>query len=374
MKNILKGSIVFLFILLMTGCSKDEWMNPAPITSLSDLTVFETKDRIELQVNGIYSSLKSGQHVGGRFMVYNDVRCDNFLPNSSNLVTCYATWNHSVISSTNEVQNLWGAVYSTINVVNVFIDGLTAAWDEGKLTNVITQAEFNQYKSEALAVRAICYFNLLQMYSKPFQMGNGANGGVPLRLKAMKSAAENDLEKSTVAEVYAQIVKDLNDAEGLAISNYGNDILNITRIHKNSIIAFKTRVLLHMQNWAGVVTESGKIVPTAAPFTATSGVAHTLNASYAALFASPHATKEHILSMPHTSANNPGTQNNLSHYFNSGSDESYYLVTGAGSLYESMNAADARKVMMATTGGKVYLTKYMDRSTRTDNAPGHQVG
>lgn len=369
MKNIYKGSIILALILLITGCSKDEWMNPAPITSLSDLTVFDTKDRIESQVNAMYASLKSGQHLGGRFQVYNDVRSDNFIPNSSNLVTCFATWNHTVISSRNEVQDLWGAVYATINVVNVFLEGLTAAWDEGKITSFVTQTEYGQYKSEALAIRAICYFDLMQMYSKPYHMGNGANRGVPLRLTANKSAEGNDMAPSTVAEVYTQILKDLNDAETMAASNHGSDYLNMTRIHKNSIIAYKTRVYLHMQNWAQVVAESAKIVPNAAPYTATAGVAHALNSNYAGVFASPHSTKESIFSMPNTAANNAGTQSHLAHYFESGSDESYHLVQTAGSAFAAMDVTDARKLMLKTVGEKIYLTKYVDRATRTDYAP-----
>ena len=369
MKNIFKGSIILLLILLITGCTKDEWMNPAPVTSLSDLTVFDSKDRIVAQVNGMYASLKSGQHLGGRFQVYNDVRCDNFLPRSSNLVTCYATWNHTVISSTNEVQNLWGAVYQTINVVNVFLEGLTAAWDEGKITDFVSQAEYNQYKSEALAIRAICYFDLMQMYSKPYHMGNGANRGVPLRLTANKSAEGNDMAPSTVAEVYTQILQDLDDAETMAISNYGDDHLNITRIHKNTIIAYKTRVYMHMQTWGQVVSESAKIVPAAAPFVATSGVPQALHPVYAGIFVSPHSTKESILSMPNTGANNAGTQNHLAHYFGSGSGESYYLVTAPGSVYATMDATDARKLMMEDDGGEILLTKYVDQGTRTDYAP-----
>ncbi len=369
MKNILKGSIILILILLITGCTKDEWMNPAPITSLSDLTVFDTKDRIEAQVNGIYTSLKSGQHLGGRFQVYNDVRAENFLPNSSNLVTCYATWNHTVISSTNEVQNLWGAVYQTINVVNVFLEGLAAAWDEGKITDFVSQDEYDQYKSEALTIRAICYFDLMQMYSKPYHMGNGANRGVPLRLIANKSAEGNDMAPSTVAEVYTQILKDLNDAEAIAVSDYGDGHLNITRVHKNTIIAFKTRVYLHMQNWGQVVSESAKIVPATAPFTASSGVAHALNPNYAGIFASPHSTKESILSMPNTASSNAGTQNHLAHYYFSGSGESYFLVTAPGSVYATMDATDARKLMMSTVDDQVYLTKYIDQATRTDYSP-----
>jgi len=369
MKNILKGSIILVLILLITGCTKDEWMNPVPVTSLSDLSVFDTKDRIVAQVNGMYASLKSGQHLGGRFQVYNDVRCDNFLPNSSNGVTNYQTWNHTVISGTNEVQNFWGAAYQTINVVNVFLEGLQAAWDDGKITGFVTQAEFNQYKGEALAIRALCYFDLIQMYGKPYNQGNGANRGVPLRLTANKSAAGNDLAPSTVAEVYTQILKDLNDAEPLVLAAFSNTNLNITRVHKNTVIAYKTRVYLHMQNWPQVVTESAKIVPAAAPFTATSGVAHTLNASYAGIFTSPNTTRESILSMPHTISNNAGVQNHLAHYFGSGSGESYYLVSTPGSLYATMDATDARKLMMATVGGNPYLTKYVDQTNRADWSP-----
>jgi hypothetical protein len=369
MKKIIKGSIILALILLITGCTKDEWMNPVPTTAVYDQFAFDTKARIEEQVNGIYASLKSGQHLGGRFQIYNDVRCDNFLPRSSNLVTNFATWNHTVISSTNEVQNLWGAVYSTINTVNLFLEGIAAAWDGGKLDGVITQAEYDQYKAEALTVRAICYFDLMQMYSKPYHMGNGANRGVPLRLTANKTREGNDMAPSTVAQVYDQILQDLDDAEPLAKADFANTSLNITRVHRNTIIAYKTRVYLHMHDWDAVATESAKIVPDVAPFTAKAGVAHTLNASYMATFASPNVTKESIFSLPHTSSSNPGTQNFLAHYYQAGSSESYYLVTGAGSLYAAMDATDVRKTSMGTTSGRVYIMKYTDRSTRTDWSP-----
>ena len=367
MKSILKYSIVFA-ILLISGCTKEEWMKPTPITNLADLNAFDTKDRVVAQVNAMYASLKSGQHLGGRFQVYNDIRDDNFIPNSNNGVTNYQTWNHTVISSTNEVQNLWGAVYATINVVNIFLDGMQKGWDAGKISAFLSQTEYDQFKAEALAIRAICYFDLLQMYSKPYNLNNGASQGVPLRLKANKLPGENDLAPGTVAEVYAQILKDLNDAEPLAIDTYGSVSLNVTRIHRNTIIAYKTRVYMHMQNWAQVATESAKIVPAAAPFTAASGVANKLNATYAGVFASPHATLETIFSLANTNASNPGTQNYLAHYYNSPSGESYYLNTSSAA-FTALNAADARRTMMATVSGKTYIQKYTDNTNRADYSP-----
>ena len=78
------------------------------------------------------------------------------------------------------------------------------------------------------------------MYCKPYALNAGAGPGVPLRLKAEKSAAGNDLaERSSVAEVYTQILEDLNAAEPLAILTYADDLLSTTRIHRNTIIALK---------------------------------------------------------------------------------------------------------------------------------------
>jgi hypothetical protein len=368
MRNILKITIVFT-LLLTIGCSK-EFLDPVPQTSLSDLSVYDTKDRVVAQVNGMYAFMKSGAFLGGRFFVYNDVRADNFIPKSSNLVTNYATWNHSVVSSTNEVQNLWGAVYAAVNAINVFLDGLKTAWDGGKLTGKITQAEYDQFRSEALTLRAICYFDLLQLYGKPYNMGTG-NAGVPLRLKGMKSAEGNDIARSLVGEVYTQILADLNEAEPLAILTYTGtdaDLLNTTRIHRNTIIALKTRVLLHMGNWAGVVTESAKIVPASAPFVAGSGVANALTTPYTTLWTN-YTTKESIFSMPFTTTNGPGTQNGLPHYYSSPSSESFYLNTSAGSVYATMDATDVRKSSLVLSGGNYFLSKFPDLTTLLNYAP-----
>lgn len=367
MRNILKISIVFVLLFTM-GCSKD-YLNPVPQTSLSSLTVFETKDRVEAQVNGMYDAMKTAQFLGGRYFVYNDVRCDNFIPTSSNLVTLYSTWNHSVITSTNEVQNLWAAAYNTINTINIFLTGLTTAWDGGKLDGILTQAEYDQYTSEALSLRAMSYFFLLQLYAKPYSMGAGSNPGLPLRLLAETSSDNNDLARSSVAEVYAQILQDLNTAEPLAITDYDDDHVNTTRIHKNTIIAFKTRVYLHMQNWAAVATESAKIVSAAAPYRAASGVGFQLNPSFTAIWEAPYTSKESIFSMPMTSTDNAGSQNSLPSYFASTANESYYLNLATGTAYADMDAADVRKTSLTLSKGNYFISKFPDVTTHSNYAP-----
>ena len=371
MKNIYK-SLIIVLVFVLGSCSTD-LLDQAPKTSLGENQAFDNKDRIVGQVNGMYAMVKSGEFLAGRYQVYNDIRAENFLPKSTNLVTGYATWNHSVVSSTNEVQNLWGAVYAAINAINIFLDGLNAKWDAGELNGIITEAEYKQYKGEALALRGICYFSMLQLYAQPYNKNNGTSPGLPLRLKGNKTGEDNDLARSTVAETYTQILKDLNDAETMVIEKFSTDLLNTTRIHKNTVIAYKTRVYLHKNDFANVKTEAAKIVSASAPFVASTGVPFALTANFADIWKTPYTTKESVFSMPFTSTNLPGTQNALAHYHHPSSSESYYFNTAAGTAYAKLNSDDARKKLFATAkvnNVDVYFVgKYTNFTVQADYAP-----
>jgi len=368
MKTKISGSILLILLILLGSCSK-ELLTLGPKTSLGEINAFDTKDRIVGQVNGMYAFMKSGNYLGGRYFVYNDIRAENFLPKSTNLVTGYATWNHSVLSSTNEIQNLWGAVYAAVNAINIFHDGLVANWESGKIKTIITEAEYNQFRSEALALRSLCYFHLLQLYAQPYAKNSGDNRGLPLRLKAMKSGVENDLAPTKVNAIYDQIVTDLNTAEGLAINDYQNDLLRTTRVHKNTIIALKTKVLLHMQNWGGVISESEKIVSASAPFVAPGGRAFELNATFAGIWAAPYTSKESIFSMPFTATNLPGTQNGMAHYHHPSSSESYYLNAEAGGILSKIDPEDARRKLMVEVGGNTFVGKWTNFVSQVEYAP-----
>lgn len=359
MKNIFKF-LALIFVMLLPGsCSKDK-LDPVPKTSISDLTAFDTKDRIVGQVNGLYDRVKDGQYRGGRFLIYNDIREENFDNLLANGVTGYQTWQNLVTESTNEVGGLWGAVYAAVNGINVFIEGLDASRLIPAKAAVITEAEYNQYKGEALTLRALCYFDLLQLYAKPYNMSGGSDLGVPLRLKAAKSSADNDMARSTVAEVYTQILADLNAAESMVLMTNGSAILNTTRVHRNTVIALKTRVLLHMNNFASVVSEANKIVPASAPFTATSGVANALEANVVTVFTTPWITNESIFSMPMVATDAPGTQNGLGYYYSppANTNPDYSLISTGIISNPNWIANDTRRNLLLVSGGKTWMNKF----------------
>jgi hypothetical protein len=369
MKKNLLYILMAASLVQMTSCAKENFVNPVPTNVISDLTAFDSKDRIEGQVRSIYASIKNAGMYGGRYQIFNDIRGGDFMNDRTNVVTGFDVWNYTPSnSSTNSVQNHWSRAYYVINLANVFIDGLAT-----KGTAVVGTPLSNNYQAEARLLRAMSYYSLLQLYARPYWDGNGAKPGVPLRLKGNTGSDDYALARATVADVYTQILTDLTFAEtNLPLTN-GTALNNTIRAHRNTAIAFKTRVYLSMRKYAEVITEANKIVSAPAPFTASTGVAHALQSDITAVFKTPYTTSESILSMPFAANETPGTQNQLGYYygpaaFNGGNGEYSLLPTGIVASTD-WKATDKRRSMVAVFSGKSYLTKYSVASTFIDFAP-----
>lgn len=365
-----------LGVVSFSSCRR-EFLSPVPQTSITDATAFDTPGRIANQVTSLYAGLKNGNFYGGRYQVYGDIRGEDFLNETSNLVTGFDVWGQNVLgTSQNSVKNLWSQAYSTINLCNLFIDGMAA-----KGTSVVGTALANNYLGEAKLIRALSYYSLLQYYARPFADGNGDKPGLPLRLTGIKGSGFSDLPRSSVAEIYTQVLDDLNYAEANLPADYSGtsqSTLRTTRAHKNTAIALKTRVYLSMQQYSNVITEANKLVPqSAAPFKATTGVPDSLQPSISNVFIN-YNTTESIFSLPmtNTAGDNPGTQNQLGYYFvqnGSSLGSAEYRLNPSGIIADpGWGAADERKTALVytnSTSGKLFVAKYKTGSPYTDWAP-----
>ncbi|RYZ92631.1 MAG: RagB/SusD family nutrient uptake outer membrane protein, partial [Sphingobacteriaceae bacterium] len=341
----MKRKIIYtlaLVAVMATSCRKESNLNPKSVNAVDFESSFSTPDRIKAQVLGMYSGLKAGDFYGGRYIVYNEVRADNYINLTTNAVTAYQVWNFTTSNNAQEVTGLWGAGYSVINRCNLFIDGMAA----GGAATVGTALAAN-YVAEAKMIRAIAYYSLLQLYARPYSDGNGARPGLPLRLKGNSGAGDYDLARSTVGQVYTQILADLNDAEAALPLSYTTAYDNTVRGHRNTAIAFKTRVYLSMQRYADVITEANKIVSASAPYTATTGVANALQANVANVFKTPYTTTESILSSPMVvGADIVGGQTALGSYFYSVRE---YKLNDAGVVADaSWKTTDARRTLITS--------------------------
>lgn len=360
-----KYIIIICIITLSSYSCQKSLLSPVSQTSVAAVggAPFSTLARIQAQVLGLYTTLRSGQSYGARFQVYNDVKADNWINATANSVTAYQTWTETVSNTSSEVLNLWAQCYLSINDCNLFIDGMKASGSAIAGTALSTN-----YIAEAKFIRALNYYALLNMYCQPYAVNNGASPGVPLRLTGNSSYGDFSLAPSTVAQIYTQIIADLNDAEtGLPLVYYTagstttqDATAETTRAHQNTAIAFKTRVYLAMQQYANVITEADKIVTKTAPFTATTGVPHALQASIANVYKSPYTTTESILSMPFTTTEAVGNQNALGDYFNSVGSAEFYLNPDGVIADAKWKTTDARRAFISyvTAKGHSYLTKW----------------
>lgn len=360
-----------LFGMMGSSCHK-ELLTPAPQTSVTVESAFDTPARIFNQVLSIYSALKNGNFFGGRAEIAGDIRGEEFINETTNLVTGADVWSlNPTGTSANFVKNMWAQGYYVINLCNLFIDGMAA-----KGTAVVGTALSNNYLGEAKMIRALCYYHLLQFYARPYGDGAGSKPGLPLRLIGIKDPGFSDMARSTVGQIYTQIISDLDFAEINLPLDYpagtGQPLLRATRGHRNTAIALKTRVYLSKQDYPNLIMEANKIVSVGAPFTAPSGVPHALQADIVNVFRTPYTTTESIFALPmsSTAGDNPGTQNQLGFYYSKSPGNGEFSLNPSGIIANAgWLPTDRRRSFNANAGTPVkpYLqTKYPAASPFTD--------
>ena len=132
-----------------------------------------------------------------------------------------------------------------------------------------TDDKLKFYLAQAYAVRAFDYFYLAQMYQHTY-VGNENEPCVPLITEAnMDAAGAEGCARSTVAEVYTQIMTDISAAIELLENT------TVTRSDKRYISAavaygIRARVNLVMNNWAEAAADAAKALELtdATPYTA----------------------------------------------------------------------------------------------------------
>lgn len=367
MKNSIKLLALSAVVLFMSACDKS-LLDPKNSVFILEKEAYSTPARVQSQVIALYDAAKSGAFLGSRMHPFSDIRGEEFLNRTQNAVTGLTTWNQSFFNGTNEVGYFWATGYAVINQCNTLIGKVQSK----EVGDVLKSAPLQlQYEAEARFIRALSYSYLVRMYCRPFAESNGTSRGLPLRLGSEADLNNNDLAPSNVAAVYTQILADLNFAEtNLPLTG------SVTRAHRNTVIALKTRIYLAMQRWADVITEANKIVPLVPPFRAATGVAHALNADPLLVFAPPYTTTESIFSFPFSDVDQPGTQNSMSLYWAAapiGNGEYTINTTrNVGIAGDTANfpVTDARRKMLTRIGTAVYLNgKFPTGPINTDFTP-----
>ncbi|MEO7048683.1 MAG: RagB/SusD family nutrient uptake outer membrane protein [Ferruginibacter sp.] len=242
MKHRSKILLAASLVMLLVSCKKD-YLETSPTDQIATISAFSTTTNAWAALNGMhrymYTQWLGNQDQGGQSanMIYMDAMGDDLvLTSSSNswFLSEYRWISHRNANSRVPLFNylFYYTLISNANLIIQNIDGATGPDTDKKAI-----------KGEALAYRGWAYFQMVQLFGKRFDKANANDGlGVPLVLTPSTTATP----RATVAEVYTQINKDLDDA---IASLAGYTRLNKSHINVNVAKGFKARVALAQQSW-----------------------------------------------------------------------------------------------------------------------------
>jgi hypothetical protein len=188
--------------LALTTACRDKFLDLRPISEASSVTFYKTASDLANALSGAYSALQlNGQYT--ELFIVAELPSDDTFPSLSGSVTDQDEFDKFYLRTTNPyLAARWNDGYRGIYRANTVIDR-----SKGVEMNQDLKA---RYVAEAQFLRALMYFNLVRVF-----------GDVPLVVKEIEKAEEGYLYgRSPAAEVYAQIIQDLTEAEAVLPVTY----------------------------------------------------------------------------------------------------------------------------------------------------------
>ena len=343
--------------LLLLGAAGCNVLQQDPYNALTEADAYANADRISKSAIGMYDALQNAEFLGGRALIYSDVRSDD--TNASPFFSTIAN-PASILPNDTYVTNAWSGGYRTLYGVNYFLQQIAA--NTGKTTAALE----NQYIGEAEYIRALVYFNLVNLYAQPYNFtADASHLGVPIQLTAPDAVAAFDpsqnLPRATVKQVYEQMEKDLLDALTKLPETYLTTFDRTGRATKDAARTLLSRLYLYKGDYTNAAKYSGDII---------AGGRHTLNASPATPFtATSYQTSESIFSVAMNTSDNPNTNNALGQHYG-GKNRADITVTPYARIDTTQfHSKDRRRTLLLTSAAVlptaaqlVYTLKYNNAS------------
>jgi hypothetical protein len=208
----MKKIIIFsIATILFASCAN---LEEIPESQLSTSQFYKTQSDAISAVTAVYSALNHTDsnlpYYNALFNVTSGFSADDNQPGPKAGSTDARSLAAFTATSTNSNYLApWVQSYRLINRANTAIDLIPSiSGDTTVLNRLVREAKF---------LRGLAYYNLVRWY-----------GGVPLVLHETTSLANLQIARSTVDEVYAQIIKDFTDATYLPATYTSSDVFRAT--------------------------------------------------------------------------------------------------------------------------------------------------
>ncbi len=232
--------MVILIATLCYSCKKFVTVPTASNLILQD-AVFTNDQTANSAIAGLYSKMVSLNlsFSNGGLSLYAGISSDELYNVSTSSV--YDPFSTNTLLSDNSVvnSNFWTAAYRNIYQANAIIEGL-------EQSTGVTLSTRNQLLGEAKFVRAFNFFYLVNLF-----------GDVPLTLST-DYTINAVMPRTDKILVYAQMVTDLTEAEGLLGTAYSSNFR--VRPNKWTAAALLARIYLYTGDWASAEAQSTLVI------------------------------------------------------------------------------------------------------------------
>jgi tetratricopeptide (TPR) repeat protein len=258
LKNIF---IVSISVLLgFTACDDMNFLQIKPDNLILTDDAVKTVDDLEKLMLGAYQDIRAGGFWGGVALRGFNVISDDAIANTATFEWVQMT-THEMNLVNSVGRDLWRHTYSAINHVNQVAYSDLA---EEILASAGDDLE-KRFKAEASFIRGFGHFHLVRAFGLPYsdEHKNTAEMGVPVRLRGVmdRETAFEIIQRSTVEEVYNQVISDLE----FAVANLpANNAWNSGRATQDIAKAMLAKVYFYKQDyaraaqWASEVIRTGK--------------------------------------------------------------------------------------------------------------------
>ena len=140
----------------------------------------------------------------------------------------------------NSPEGLWRSPYEVIRRANFVLEAIERG-------DVARSVAVDDMKGQALALRALCHFNLLLMYGQPYLKDGGKSEGIPLVNTVLEAGAL--LVRSSVSDGYRMVKEDLQEALRLTGEEKKDGYIN-----RWAVKGLLARVSLYEGSWKEAYT------------------------------------------------------------------------------------------------------------------------
>lgn len=232
---------IVISTFVLSSCST--FLDIDPKASISGDNVIHDETSAQAAINGVYAGLRDYYSLNYQSIAY--LSGDNVQwTGSQSLVQEFI--NHRVNPENATLSTTWIDIYKTLNRANHVIKALQSTTNES-----ISESVKNSVLGQAYGIRALAYFDLVRVW-----------GGVPIITEPTENVGDNvGIARSTVEEVYNQVINDLNSAEELLPTTTNRFIFT-----KKTVWGIKARYYLYREDWANAKEFATRLIEDSANY------------------------------------------------------------------------------------------------------------